>query len=102
MELTQTQREAIRKMARESDTKDGVLTDFDTLILGKERVRVDLPLRDTVMVAKHLDVLAGAIDRCRAMLAYRQRDERGSLLAIRALLREANQKINAYRRIRQD
>lgn len=102
MSLSETQREAIRQMARETANKEGVLTDFDLLILGKERVRIDLPLRDTQMVAKHLDVLAGAIDRCRAMLAYRQRDERGSLLAIRALLREANQKINAYRRIRQD
>jgi hypothetical protein len=79
-----------------------VLTDFDRLLIGNERVQVRLPLRDTKMLAKHLDILAAAIDRSRAVLSYGVRDERGALLMVRALLREANQKINAYRRIRPD
>ena len=94
--------EAIRQSARDSATKDGVLTDFDRLLVGNERVQVRVPLRDTKMLAKHLDILAAAIDRSRAVLSYGVRDERGALLMVRALLREANQKINAYRRIRPD
>lgn len=94
--------DAIRQMARDSDHKDGVLTAFDKDILGSSKVRVDVPLRDTVMLAKHLEILAAAIDRCRIILSYKQRDERGSLLAVRGLMREANKKINAYRRIRAD
>jgi len=94
--------EAIRKAARDSADKDGVLTNFDLLLVGNERVQVRVPLRDTKMLAKHLDVLAAAVDRSRAILSYGVRDERGSLLAVRALLREANQKINAYKRIRPD
>lgn len=93
---------AVAKMARDSADKEGVLTGFDQLLIGKERVRLDIPLRDTVMLAKHLEVLGAAVDRCRAILSYKVRDERGSLLAARALLREANQKINAYKRIRAD
>lgn len=94
--------EAIRQSARDSADKDGVLTDFDRLLVGNERVQVRMPLRDTKMLAKHLDILAAAVDRSRAVLSYGVRDERGALLMVRALLREANQKINAYRRIRPD
>ena len=100
--LTETQREAIRKMARESDDKDGVLTNFDKDLIGYGRVRIDLPLRDTKMMAKHLEVLAAAIDRCRVILSYQHKDERGSILAVKGFLREANKKVNAYRRIRPD
>lgn len=103
-ELTEAQRADIRKMARESGDpdKEGVLTNFDRDILGANRVRIDIPLRDTVMLAKHLDVLAGAIDRCRVILSYKQRDERATLLATRGLIRDAHKKINAYKRMRRD
>lgn len=94
--------EAVRQSARDSADKDGILSNFDLLILGNERVQVRIPLRDTKMLAKHLDLLAAAIDRSRAILSYGVRDERGALLMVRGLLREANQKINAYRRIRPD
>lgn len=94
--------EAIRQMASDSADKDGVLTDFDKDLIGYSKVRIDLPLRDTRMMAKHLDVLAAAIDRSRVILSYAQKDERGSILAVRGLLREANKKVNAYRRIRVD
>lgn len=94
--------DAVRKAARESADKDGILSAFDHMLMGHERVQVRIPLRDTKMLAKHLEVLSAAVDRSRAILSYGVRDERGTLLAVRALLREANQKINAYRRIRPD
>lgn len=94
--------DAIRQAARDSADKDGILTDFDRLILGNERVQVRIPLRDTKMLAKHLDILSAAVDRSRAVLSYGVRDERGALLMVRGLLRDANKKINAYKRIRQD
>ncbi len=100
--LTEGQLEAIRKMARESGDKDGVLSNFDKDLIGYSKVRIDLPLRDTRMMSKHLEVLAAAIDRCRVILSYQQKDERGSILAVKGLLREANKKVNAYRRIRPD
>jgi hypothetical protein len=40
--------------------------------------------------------------RSRVILSYAQKDERGTILAVRGLLREANKKVNAYRRIRAD
>lgn len=94
--------DAIRQAARDSADKDGILTDFDRLILGNERVQVRIPLRDTKMLAKHLDILSAAVDRSRAVLSYGVRDERGALLMVRGLLRDANKKINAYKRIRPD
>lgn len=94
--------EAVRKSARESADHDGVLTSFDHMLIGNERVQVRVPLRDTKMLAKHLELLSAAVDRSRAILSYAVRDERGTLLAVRALLREANRKINAYKRIRPD
>ena len=104
MELSEDQRAAIRKMARETadDKRDGVLTDFDKMILGRPSVRVNVPLRDTVKLAKHLEVLAAAVERARAVVSYRQKDERATLLAVRGLLRDANQKMNAYRALRWD
>lgn len=101
--LTETQRAEIRQMARDTaNPEEGVLTNFDRLILGTERVRMDMPLRDTVMLAKHLEVLAAAVDRCRIIVSYKVRDERATLLAVRGLLRDANKKINAYKRVRTD
>lgn len=101
-ELTEAQRADIRQMARDvMADKDG-LHQLDRDIIGYGKVRIDLPLRDTQMLKKHLDVLAAAIDRSRVILSYAQKDERGTLLAVRGFLREANKKVNAYRRIRAD
>lgn len=94
--------EAVRRMARDvMADKDG-LSQYDQDIIGYSKVRIDLPLRDTQMMKKHLEVLAAAIDRSRVILSYAQKDERGTILAVRGLLREANKKVNAYRRIRAD
>lgn len=94
--------QAIREMARDVMTDRDGLAQIDRDIIGNGKVRIDLPLRDTQMMAKHLEVLAAAIDRCRMILSYKTKDERGSILAVRGLLREANKKVNAYRRIRSD
>lgn len=101
-ELTDAQRADIRQMARDvMADKDG-MAEIDRDLIGYSKVRIDLPLRDTRMMAKHLELLAAAIDRARVILSYQQKDERGSILAVRGLLREANKKVNAYRRIRAD
>lgn len=94
--------DAIRDMARNSADKEGVMTDFDRLLVGDSAVQVRIPLRDTQMTAKHLAVLAEAVERARAHLSYKTADERASLLTVRSLLRTANKKINAYKRLRTD
>lgn len=94
--------EAVRRMARDSADREGVLTQFDRDLIGSARVRIELPLRCTKALAQHLKLLAGAVERGQAVLSYRTQDERASLLAVRGLVREANQKINSYRRIRTD
>lgn len=94
--------EAVRQMARDvMADKDG-LTEFDRDIIGYSSVRVNLPLRDTVAMAKHLAILSEAIHQARAILSYRTKNERSSILTVRGLLRQANQKINPYKRVRID
>lgn len=97
---TEAQREELRAMARGTADKEGVMTDFDRDIVGPQRARIDIPLRDTVMLKKHLTEVASTVERCRAILAYGQKDERATLLGIRMLLRTMNKKINSYKKIR--
>jgi hypothetical protein len=93
---------AIRRMARGvMDDKDH-LSALDRDVIGPRSVRVDVKLQDSVDLARHLEVLAGAIARAQAHLNSRTLDERTKLVVARQLLREANAKINAYRRIRQE
>lgn len=59
-ELTDAQRADIRQMARDvMADKDG-MAEIDRDLIGYSKVRIDLPLRDTRMMAKHLELLAAA------------------------------------------
>lgn len=98
--LSPDQRAAFRQVGRDAAADKDHLSEFDRSIIGYGKVRIDLPLRDTQMMKKHLELLAAAVDRCRVILSYSQKDERGTILAVRGILREVNQKVNAYRNVR--
>jgi hypothetical protein len=100
--LSEEQREGIRKMARESATRDSPLSNFDRDIIGNPSVRVNVPLRDTVELRVHLDCLANAVERARAVLSYQGKDQRAAILTVRGLLRQAHKKMNVYRVMRRD
>jgi hypothetical protein len=93
---------AVRKMARDVMQDRDHLSRFDRDLIGRPSARLDVKLQDTASLRNNLAVLRAAIERCEAILSYKTLDERASLMAVRGLLREANQKINAYRRIRPD
>jgi len=96
----------IQQMARaviaEVNNGGDSLNPLDRLVVGDAAVRILLPLRNTAETAKHLQILATEVERARMMLSHRIRDERGLLLAVRSILRDANKKINPYRRVRKD
>ena len=94
--------EAIRKMARETAHRDSPLSEFDRDIIGKPSVRVNVPLRDTAELKVHLDLLANAVERSRAILSYQSKDQRAAILAVRGLLRQAHLKMNVYKVMRRD
>lgn len=92
---------AVRKMARDEMEREDHLTPFDRDLIGPN-VRIDVKLQDTASLRSNLAVLRAAIERAEAILSYKTLDERAALMATRGLLRQANKKINAYRRIRPD
>ena len=93
---------AIAKMARETATRDSPLPNFDRDLIGNPSVRINVPLRDTAELRVHLDYLAGAVERARAVLSYQGKDQRAAIMAVRGLLRQAHQKMNVYRVMRRD
>ena len=98
MDISQMARAVIAEDKRGGDS----LASFDRSIVGDAAIRILIPLQNTAATAKHLEILAAAVERARAMLSYRIRDERALLSAVRSILREANKRVNAYRRIRRD
>lgn len=100
--LTESDREAIRKMARETEFRDSPLSEFDRDLIGKPSVRVNVPLRDAQELAVHLRYLSEAVERARAILSYQGTDQRAAILSVRGLLRQAHMKINTYRVMRRD
>lgn len=94
--------DAIRRMARETEHRDSPLSEFDRDLIGRASVRVNVPLRDTAELKVHLDYLASAVERARAILSYQGKDQRAAILAVRGLLREAHRKMNVYRVMRRD
>ena len=88
-----------RKIAAESMNADR-LHAFDRDIVGGDSVQLRIPLLDPVALKQHLQMLAVTLSDCLVLCDQAKRGERGILLDVRGRLRNTNQKINAYRRIR--
>ena len=91
-------REIGKRIARESLEPDRLST-FDRSMVA-DSVRLTLPLKDSVAVDRALALMIQTMQDCRAIIAQSGRKERGLLLDVRGRIRDVNQKINAYRRIR--
>lgn len=89
-----------RQIAADSLRAD-VLNDFDRTIAGPPVVQVRIPLRDPAELKRHLLILSGVVSDALAMIDQSGRKDRSVLLDVRGRFRAANQKINAYRQIRQ-
>lgn len=87
--------EASRPRDEEHDPRD-VLSEFDRDIVGAKSVNIRLPLRDPQECRVHLGMLE---ETCRALRLNLEgkRTDRTHLFMVRGVLRELNQKLNAYR-----
>lgn len=97
--IAEMRRNLVEEMRREVKTGDH-LSPFDRDILGRESVRILIPLRDTTMLKVHLAMLRETVEACETALSYRRADERGALFEIAGRLREVAGKINCYKRMR--
>lgn len=63
-------------------------------------IQIRVPVRDRVLLRKHLQLLQEEIAKCEALLAQSSAKDPITIFTIASILRLANKKINAYRRIR--
>lgn len=77
------------------DPRD-VLNEFDRSIVGTKSVALKFPLRDPQECRRHLALAEETFRALRLQLEGRRTD-RSHLFMARGVLRELNQKINAYR-----
>lgn len=71
------------------------LSEFDRSIVGDARVQYRLPLNNPVQVKKDLLLLRVAVDQALALLERPETQDRSILLAVRGLLKRANDTANA-------
>ena len=79
----------------EHDPRD-VLCEFDRSIVGTKAVALKFPLRDPQELRRHLALAEETFRALRLQLEGRRTD-RSHLFMGRGVLRDLNQKINAYR-----
>ncbi len=82
---------------RIADTQDG-LNGFDRGIVGDARVQFRLPLLNRKQVQRDLVALRDAADQALAVLSAKNMSDRSVLLAVRSLIKDANDVANARRR----
>ena len=97
--VAEMRRNLVAEIKREAKTGDH-LSGLDRDIIGRESVRILIPMRDTAMLKIHLAMLRQTVEACEAALSYRTRDERGALFEVAGRLREVAGKINCYKRMR--
>lgn len=90
---------AARQIAAES-ARDDPLSEFDRMIIGAERVRIDLPLRDPAQVKAHLQLLIQTAESCILLIDRNIGRDRSILFDVRGRIRLISKKINHYRKIR--
>ena len=80
----------------ELDDPRDVLCEFDRSIVGAKSVNLKFPLRDPQECRRHLELAEETLRALRLKLEGRRTD-RSHLFMARGVLRDLNQKINAYR-----
>ena len=87
--------DASRPREELADPRD-VLCEFDRSIVGHKAVALKIPLRDPQELRRHLALAEETFRALRLQLEGRRTD-RSHLFMGRGVLRDLNQKINAYR-----
>lgn len=95
-------RDAVRRSApppRHHDAPpaqaEDILSPFDRHLVGDARVQYRLPLLDPVQVKRDLMLLRSAVDQALTHLDQPERKDRSILLAVRGLIKRANDTANA-------